>query len=108
MSSDGIDGTQVWDITFYVLFRCVEFGLVYQLKFQIGFGISESRFEKFQVQRRVFEIHWHAHGTSGLKTEGNHSVIEMTREPRTKPLDGSTVKRGKVRARKEREKKERD
>ena len=49
MSSDGIDGTQVWDITFYVLFRCVEFGLVYQLKFQIGFGISESRFEKFQV-----------------------------------------------------------
>ena len=22
------DGTQVWDITFYVLFRCVEFGLV--------------------------------------------------------------------------------
>ena len=43
------DGTQVWDITFIVLFRCVEFGLVYKLKFQIGFGISESRFEKFQV-----------------------------------------------------------
>lgn len=31
----------------------------------------------------------------------------MTREPRTKPLDGSTVKGGKVRA-EERERKERD
>ena len=44
------DGTQVWDITFYILFRCVEFGLVYKLKFQVGFGVSESRCEeKFQV-----------------------------------------------------------
>ena len=42
-----------------------------------------------------------------MKTEGNHSAIEMTREPRTKPLDGSTVKGGKVRA-EERERKERD
>ena len=101
-------GTQVWDITFYVLFRCVEFGLVYKLKFQIGFGISESRSEeKFQVQRHVFSIHWQTRVSSGLKTEGNHSAIEMTREPRTKPLDGSTVKGGKVRA-EERERKERD
>ena len=42
-----------------------------------------------------------------MKTEGNPSVIEMTREHRTKPLDGSTVKGGKVRARKEREKRKR-
>ena len=70
---------------FYVLFRCVEFCLVYKLKFQIDIGYVNLDFRRGFMSRviylRLIDIYlvfkvW--------GTEGDHSVLEKIRGPRAK------------------------
>lgn len=70
---------------FCVLFRCIEFCLVYKLKFQIDIGYvnldCRRRFMSRVIYLRLIDIY------IVLKvwgTEGGHSVLEKIREPKAK------------------------